>query len=163
MRRSTSVEGMHRNLMKCLWLMQNVRSRKHRMSHPRSNRQLRTLLLHLTWLIQSYTWYRVVAPSGAAMYEFDEEHDFGSDTASREARKPSRILKCGTIVVCTASQNYACDMSSNSDSTHDLPRSQTYLKAPGGWIPAVAMKELMHLKPRKRDAAVDSSKMAHTS
>jgi len=107
--------------------------------------------------------YRVVAPSGAAMYEFDEEHDFGSDTTSKEARKPSRILKCGTIVVCTASQNCACDMSSNSDSTHDLPRSQTYLKAPGGWIPASAMKELMHLKPRKRVAAVDSSKMAHTS
>jgi len=35
--------------------MQNVRSRKHRMSHPRSYRQLRTLLLRLTWLIQSYT------------------------------------------------------------------------------------------------------------
>ena len=38
-----------------LWLMQNVRSRKHRMSHPRSSRQLRTLLLHLSWFIQSYT------------------------------------------------------------------------------------------------------------
>jgi len=107
--------------------------------------------------------YRVVAPSGATMYEFDEEHDFGSDTTSKEGRMTSRILKCGTIVVCTASQNCACDMSSYGDSTHDLPRSQTYLKAPDGWIPVNAMKELMHLKPRKRDAAVDSSKMARTS
>jgi len=37
-------------------------------------------------------FFRIRKSSGAAMYEFDEEPDFGSDTTSKEARKPSRIL-----------------------------------------------------------------------
>jgi E3 ubiquitin-protein ligase synoviolin len=79
---------------------------------------------------------KVIAPHGAMLFEIT------SVNSRRPNIEPLRRLKCGSLVVCTATLEFE----RSRGSLYFLPR-RVYMKTPGGYIPANHVKEILELRP----------------